>query len=395
MPEARKSPAQGALSHLWVISDDLFHDLDTGLQMLQCEGLTSRANGRQEVASGVPLQNQVKPGWRQMLSPPCLDDARDPKAGCLFWSRVHNAADARCLSRDNATLLLYYAVGGAVTPGKACVVERLGDGAARVPAPLPTVAALLAAGANPRAHPHADDSYEGMLDAAARVADGPLAAGLCRALLAAGATVADRAPTRASTLSIATTAEAMLALLEAGADASADANWPYASMLLHPAAQGSAALCRALLAAGACPSVQIPQGVLPLTQRVPQLGTGQQPIHGAACLEMVHTLLDAGVDVRALNTARDTALTCPAALQSAEACRVLLAHGADPDAFAAGASSPLELAGTPAVAALLLDACSGTCALSREQFQAVASRALFAPAARRYAETRGCRRPHP
>jgi hypothetical protein len=105
------------------------------------------------------------------------------------------------------------------------------------------------------------------------------------------------------------------------------------------------------------------------------------PLHVAETLGVVEALLDAGVDVRALDSHDRPVLTCPAATGDPVACRALLAAGADPNSGLlsrdTSTRTPLAEAKTRAVVVELLRA--GADPKARVPISGL--NALFSPAA--------------
>jgi hypothetical protein len=190
------------------------------------------------------------------MLPPDDVDVSSPQATAAYWAQVEAAAKRREVGPATATLLLHYALGGCL--GEADFGQH--------PAPPSTVAALLASGVD-----LARDEYEfggTPLHLAATVQDGPVAAGLCRVLLDAGAPVNAGAvgtsfvhpesglevlPQGRTPLHRVATTEAARVLLAGGADATA-CTAENETMLWSPAARRDGDLCRTLIALGADPS---------------------------------------------------------------------------------------------------------------------------------------------
>jgi ankyrin repeat protein len=280
------------------------------------------------------------------LGPPEAHDLASPEAIAAYWDRVQRAAVDGALTPTGATLLLWFAVGG---------LEAVS------PAPLPTVQALLAAGADPNEPSPVDQSIGSTpLDAAAYGADGDLAAAQCRALVAAGVDVGAREDDiSGGPLSFARTGPAALALLECGADATGYS--PYEdSTLWSPASMRDPAVCKAMLTAGA------------------DVDAGVHPLYSAQSLGVVLALLGAGTNVSSLDGAGLSVLACPAALQDEEACAVLLAAGADPNGCH---GQPLGRAATVGVVRTLLAAGAHPCPVAPAGKYAFTYQPLLSPAA--------------
>lgn len=129
----------------------------------------------------------------------------------------------------------------------------------------------------------------------------------------------------------------------------------------------AAALVAALIALGADPLREAPNGATPL---ILAASAG----HTAVC----RVLLKAGAPVNAVNSAGWTALMAAAHRNRSAVCDELLAHGADGAFTDSGGRAPYEVAGNAALKALL----------QREHDKAVLTRAAPAPAERSAAVAR-------
>jgi hypothetical protein len=214
-----------------------------------------------------------------ILGPPTDATLADPAASIAYWVHVEAAARTGDLSIATATVLLYQAV------------QRVGQGHPHTvfttagaepqahkdvwdlphPAPLSTVRALLAAGADPSGL--RCPSHDGPLVTIVRGTYGATAASLCRAFISAGADVWLRLGREASLLAWAETVEVVEALLAEGVDATT-VSYSERSILFCPAALVFPEACRALVAAGANPHLTTWGGLPPAARSQVPGGVG-------------------------------------------------------------------------------------------------------------------------
>ena len=342
-----------------------------------------------------------------------------PEAASAFWSRIHAAVVTRELSQSTLPLLLWHAVGGDRPGRSACPhalapVDTLAALLAALAAPgadpdtkspyphyvdilsLLHVAAavpdgpraagacatLLAAGANVRGMSHGRlltplhtaTTWEATQVLLAAGADpnapsrdfpnalfSPAAlrdARVCRAFLAVGASpqAPSQTPSEATPLHGAESVGVVLALLAAGADATAVTTTGKGT-LCCPAALEDVDACCALLAAGADPN----------PSSVGNAPSPHAPLSSATSPEVVAALLRAGAKAvpasgphLPVGVDHDLCLASPlfspAARHHAGACRALLAAGARPDDGGVQGTQPLHVAGSAEVVTALLHA---------------------------------------